>query len=85
MIGFRTLENRGDGKRFSNRFISNAVSQQAVSLLMDLPHGVFGMSREMENLVETSNNLALIDMTDNSMNILLSLRSSVISRLDLLT
>lgn len=57
-----------------------------VHLLRILPHGISAMSRDLEGLVETSNNLAVITMADeNTVEILTSQRSSVMSKLDDLT
>ncbi|MCK5809029.1 aminoacyl-histidine dipeptidase [bacterium] len=57
-----------------------------VHLLRALPHGIAAMSRELDGLVETSNNLAVVTMPDdNTVEILTSQRSSVMSKLDDLT
>jgi len=58
------------------------TTNAAIRLLMALPHGVAGMSHEMPELVETSGNLATVHTTDNQLNILTSLRSSMDSRLE---
>lgn len=61
----------------------NAEQTAAViNLLLAIPHGVLGVSAIFEDLVETSNNLAKVEMSDNHLKILTSQRSSVISRLD---
>jgi len=61
----------------------NAEQTAAViNLLLGIPHGVLGMSAIFEDLVETSNNLATVEMSDNHLKILTSQRSSVISRMD---
>jgi len=61
----------------------NAVQTAAViNLLLALPHGVLGMSADFEGLVETSNNLAKVEISDTHLKILTSQRSSVLSRLD---
>jgi dipeptidase D len=61
----------------------NAEQTAAViNLLLAIPHGVLGMSAIFEDLVETSNNLAKVEISDNTLKILTSQRSSVISRLD---
>jgi len=52
-----------------------------VRALYCAPHGVVSMSRELENLVETSTNLAAVKMKgDNEIQIITSQRSSVESR-----
>ena len=60
------------------------LSRQLISLIMALPHGVFNMSKS-EGLVETSNNLAILSITDNVLNMLLSIRSAIASKSDFLT
>jgi dipeptidase D len=61
----------------------NAEQTAAViNLLMAIPHGVLGMSAIFKDLVETSNNLATVEMSENHLTILTSQRSSVISRMD---
>jgi len=75
----------------AHKYIKNEVSQNIALLLMSLPHGVFSMSRDMSDLVETSNNLAqisshnVIDSPIDFLRITLSQRSSVGSKLDFLT
>jgi dipeptidase D len=53
-----------------------------INLLLAIPHGVLGMSATFADLVETSNNLATVEMSENHLTILTSQRSSVISRMD---
>ncbi|MCF7919408.1 MAG: aminoacyl-histidine dipeptidase [Candidatus Cloacimonetes bacterium] len=57
---------------------------RAISLLMALPHGLTAMSPDIPGLVETSNNLAVIGIENKSLNMLISIRSSVASRIDAL-
>ena len=52
-----------------------------VRLLLELPHGVVAMSEEIEGLVETSTNLAVVRDTGEALTILTSSRSSVASSL----
>jgi dipeptidase D len=59
-----------------------ADTRAAVNLLLCLPHGVMGMSTVFKNLVETSNNLAWVEIKDGSLKILTSQRSLTASRLD---
>ena len=47
-----------------------------ITLLYEIPHGVLSYSKEIPDLVETSNNLALIKTTANSVEIIASTRSS---------
>jgi dipeptidase D len=48
-----------------------------VATLYTLPHGVMGMSREIEGLVETSTNLASVKRIDNHIVVSTSQRSSI--------
>lgn len=52
-------------------------SNRIIDLLLALPHGVRKMSGVVENLVETSCNLALVTCDENSLSVLLSVRSAV--------
>ena len=45
--------------------LSTASSTTALTLLMAFPHGVLAMNRELDNLVETSNNLSSAHMKGN--------------------
>ncbi len=56
-----------------------------INMLRALPHGIAAMSRDIEGLVETSNNLAVIKTEGDTVSILTSQRSSVMSALDDLT
>ena len=56
-----------------------AASRKALDLLNALPHGVLAMSNDIPGLVETSLNVATAAGTDDSLAILISLRSSVAS------
>jgi dipeptidase D len=56
-----------------------------IYLLSAFPHGVYRMSPEVEGLVETSNNLAIIRTKDEEIEIISSQRSSVMSALDDIT
>jgi dipeptidase D len=62
--------------------LGTAETRAAVNLLLCLPHGVMGMSAIFENLVETSNNLAKVELKDGTLQILTSQRSLAASRLD---
>ncbi len=54
-------------------------------LLSAFPDGVVEMSSDIEGLVETSNNLATVTLTEKSVSILCFMRSSVMAKLDALT
>ncbi|OOO00734.1 MAG: aminoacyl-histidine dipeptidase [Epulopiscium sp. Nele67-Bin004] len=51
-----------------------------IDLLRILPNGVQGMSHQIENLVETSLNIGVIETTADEIKVTISLRSSVESR-----
>lgn len=56
-----------------------------INLLCALPHGVARMSPAIEGLVETSNNLAIVEIRNSLLHVLSSQRSSARSQLDELT
>lgn len=66
--------------------IGKALSPQSqetlINLLFSLPHGVIAMHPEMEGLVETSTNLAIIHTHSDHAQIICSSRSSVASALE---
>jgi dipeptidase D len=57
------------------------AGRQALALVQALPHGVIAMSQDIDDLVETSTNLAAVEPKDGGLGILLSTRSSVDSAL----
>ena len=57
-------------------------TKRVIEVLLSLPNGVLGMSPDMEGLVETSNNLATLNVKGSVLEILTSHRSSIRSRLD---
>lgn len=57
-------------------------NQKLFDFIFAIPHGVDAMSTAIKGLVETSNNLANIKIEDNSVKVLTSQRSSIISRLN---
>jgi dipeptidase D len=59
-----------------------AQTNEILSLVCEIPHGPIHMSKEIANLVETSNNLATILMKGDSIIINCSTRSSIMSTLD---
>ena len=61
--------------------IDDPGTTRALELLTALPHGVLGMSPDIEGLVETSTNLAVVAVETDSVKILMSTRSSVMSAL----
>ncbi len=56
-------------------------TEATIRLLLSLPNGVAGMSPGFPGVVETSNNLATVNLADGRLHILTSQRSSVPSRL----
>jgi dipeptidase D len=70
----------GDG-----RSLCRQDTDRAIDTLLALPHGVAGMSANMEGLVETSNNLATMDIAGQHLCIVSSQRSTRMSRLDEIT
>lgn len=63
--------------------IDNTTAENLVFALMACPHGVMGMSHDIDGLVETSTNLASVKMKDgNKIIIGTSQRSSIESRKD---
>ena len=61
--------------------IDDSGTARVLELLTALPHGVLGMSPDIEGLVETSTNLAVVAVEQDSVKILMSTRSSVMSAL----
>jgi dipeptidase D len=61
--------------------IDAAGTRKSLELVTALPHGVLGMSPDIEGLVETSTNLAVVKDTEDSLKVLTSTRSSVMSAL----
>ncbi len=62
--------------------LSVAETRAVIDLLVALPHGVMGVSTAFTNLVETSNNLATVELAGDTLQILTSQRSLTRSRLD---
>ncbi|MFH1981681.1 MAG: aminoacyl-histidine dipeptidase [Pseudomonadota bacterium] len=61
--------------------VSLEQSRRIIDLLMALPTGVSEFSPDIDGLVETSNNLAVVKTADGKLEVLSSQRSSVPSRL----
>lgn len=64
---------------------SPAESARAIQLLIALPHGVTQMSASVPGFVETSNNLATVEIAEGALQVVSSQRSTVMSRLAELT
>jgi dipeptidase D len=80
-IALSTLES-GPGEK---KALSQQETRAVIDLILAVPHGVMGMSPEFEGLVESSNNLATVEITNASLQILTSQRSSLMSRMDEVT
>ncbi|MGD8539246.1 MAG: aminoacyl-histidine dipeptidase [Candidatus Aminicenantes bacterium] len=65
----------------STTALTQDSQNKLINLLFTLPHGVISMHPEMEGLVETSTNLAVIRTHDTNAEIVCSTRSSVASAL----
>ena len=65
--------------------LSRSDTDRAVAVLLALPDGVARMSVHMDGLVETSSNLATLEMVGHRLCIVTSQRSSSMSRLDEIT
>jgi dipeptidase D len=65
-----------------NREVLNAHGRDRLLRMLDgLPHGVLAMSREVPGLVETSNNLAVVATKPQSVEVIVSYRSSIMPAL----
>lgn len=58
-------------------------TENAIHLLVALPHGVLAMSPEVPGLVETSTNIGVMGSDENNVNVSLLTRSAVTSALDM--
>lgn len=63
--------------RLAPKVITDADTQKIINLMMVAPNGVIRMSRDMEGLVETSLNLAIVNTNGKNFTIQALLRSSV--------
>lgn len=70
---------------FDRLAVSEQDTRKIVGLMLALPSGVAELSADLEDLVETSSNLARIETTAEGMRLLSSQRSLVMSRLDEIT
>lgn len=62
--------------------LNSTESMKVIQLLMALPHGVIYMSPSIEGFVETSTNLAVLEMQEDGLHITTLQRSNSMSRLD---
>jgi dipeptidase D len=73
--GFEVLINQKESnssKVFTKEFVSNLIK-----VLLAVPHGIMAMSPDIPGLVETSTNLATVDIIDNQLVIGTSQRSAI--------
>lgn len=66
-----------DMKLFSAKLYSVEDSANIISLLTEMPNGVVRMSEDIEGLVETSLNMGIINISDKSVELTISVRSAV--------
>jgi len=78
-----TITKNSDGDY--KKVMTSDDTGRLVDFIFALPHGVDAMSTDIENLVETSNNLANIKVEDGTVKVLTSQRSSIVSRLEALS
>ncbi len=78
-----SLERSSEGA--PTRALDAASTGKAIDLMLAMPHGVEAMSSEIEGLVQTSDNLARVDLVEDAIEILTSQRSSVVSELHALS
>lgn len=69
----------------SEKVLTNKCTAKLIDFILAIPHGVYAMSLDIDDLVETSNNFANIRFEDNQAKILTSQRSSLTSRLKTLS
>jgi len=81
---FVTLEHVSEGAS-SAQALSETDTRKILAFLLSLPDGVDDMSAEIEDLEETSSNLAKVELKKNALDVISSQRSSVMSRLDEIT
>ena len=73
--------NENPNKTF-DKALSKESASKLISFIITLPHGVYRMSPIIEDLVETSSNLAIIEIENGNAKILMNQRSSRASNLD---
>lgn len=77
------LKPGGDGQ--PQQVLSQEQTRRIIQLLLSLPDGVVEMSASMAGFVETSSNLAVIELLDEELRIKTSQRSTVMDRLEEVT
>jgi dipeptidase D len=66
----------------SNPAFTKDLSEKIVALLLTMPHGVMSMHPEIEGLVQTSTNLAVIQTKKENIQVVCSTRSSIETSLE---
>ncbi|MDA3870986.1 MAG: aminoacyl-histidine dipeptidase [Candidatus Marinimicrobia bacterium] len=74
-----------ESNRDYTRSFTKDTTEKAIDLILALPHGIKDMSLEFKKLPETSCNLAVLEVENDSLKILSSQRSSKMSVRDYLT
>jgi dipeptidase D len=80
-----TFEKTHRNAQTSRKIISEKHARTMVRLMCGIPHGVYTMSHQIPDLVETSNNLAKVNTKDSTLEIITSQRSNIMSRLTEIT
>jgi dipeptidase D len=62
--------------------ISQTDTRKCIQLLMALPNGVAEMSAEIEGLVETSNNIGIVELKEEGFFVVLNQRSTFVSKME---
>ena len=65
----------------ADKVMNQDSHNRALRMLLGLPHGVFSMDQQVDGLVETSTNMAVVRVNEQ-LEVLMSSRSSIESRLD---
>ncbi|MCG6927145.1 MAG: aminoacyl-histidine dipeptidase [Acidobacteria bacterium] len=71
-----------DDSEEMRQVLNQHARDRLLHLVRTLPHGVLSMSREVDGLVETSNNVAIVKTTKDMVEVTTSTRSSVMPALD---
>lgn len=74
---FVKIENESD----QNEAFSMASTKKLIEFIYAMPHGVAAMSKDIEGLIETSNNFANIKVDGEEIKVLSSQRSSIVSKI----
>ncbi len=69
-------------KKTYNEVITEKDSARVLLLILAMPHGIYAMSAEIPNFVETSDNFASFQIEDHRLKIVTSQRSPIVSRLE---